>query len=424
MTFRIGLIGCGGMGRRHISGYVKLRQHFDNVDLISVCDLHEDVANQAVKVIQESGLKKPKIYTDYKDLINADDLDGVIVVTSTPMHHKIAIYAMENGLHVITEKPMGITMKACRLMEDSANKNQKIIAVAENYRRDPINRLSKALLDEGILGIPYFALDLSIGSSHRSVMHSTVWRAKKDQAGGIVLDAGVHNADMLLYLMGDADTVYAETRILENERTLTDMGEVSPQLAKMYKHRREPGYNTGDKVKQDAVDTGFALVKFKSGAIGQISITDASHGQKASISTITGSNGTLYRTESRSGNPIKLILFNGEEISGEKILDLVPNFKLDELTTRLWDGNSLIASYDLDFHETDARILAYEYMDWILSIQNGGKPEVGIPEGKSAIGLAYAIVESGLSESKIKVSDVISGKIDNYQKDIDISQNI
>ena len=63
-------------------------------------------------------------------------------------------------------------------------------------------------------------------------------------------------------------------------------------------------------------------------------------------------------------------------------------------------------------------------MDWILSIQNGGKPEVGIPEGKSAIGLAYAIVESGLTESKIKVSDVISGKIDNYQKDIDISQNI
>jgi predicted dehydrogenase len=309
-------------------------------------------------------------------------------------------------------------------MEDSANKNQKIIAVAENYRRDPINRLSKALLDEGILGIPYFALDLSIGSSHRSVMHSTVWRAKKDQAGGIVLDAGVHNADMLLYLMGEADTVYAETRILENERTLTDMGEVAPQLAKMYKHRREPGYNTGDKVKQDAVDTGFALVKFKSGAIGQLSITDASHGQKASISTITGSNGTLYRTESRSGNPIKLILFNGEEISGNKILDLVPNFKLDELTTKLWDGNSLIASYDLDFHETDARILAYEYMDWILSIQNGGKPEVGIPEGKNAIGLAYAIVESGLSESKIKVSDVISGKIDNYQKDIDISQNI
>ena len=407
----MGLIGCGGMGRRHILGYLKLRMHYNDIELISVCDVYKDVADAAIKPIYESGLNKPKIYSNYNDLIASDNLDGVSIVTSTPMHHKIAIEAMNSGLHVITEKPMGLTMKACRLMEESAKSNNKILAVAENYRRDPINRLSKAILDEGILGDLYFTLDIGLVSSASAVMHSTVWRAKKNQAGGTVLDNGVHNADMLLYLMGPAETVYAETGVLESKRKLLPMNEVAPQLAGMYGHRREPGFDIGDEVIQDAVDTGFALIRFESGAIGQLVLTDVSHGQNTSISNINGSNGTLFRSQSRSGKPIKIVLKNGEEISGDKILELVPDFSLDELTIKLWDGHNRIGSYDLDFHETNSRLLAYEYLDWVRAIEKGMNPEVGVLEGKNALGLAYSIMESGISKTKVKVSDVISGKI-------------
>ena len=166
------------------------------------------------------------------------------------------------------------------------------------------------------------------------------------------------------------------------------------------------------------------MIRFDSGAIGQLVLTDVSHGQNTSISNINGSNGTLFRSQSRSGKPIKIVLKNGEEISGDKILELVPDFSLDELTIKLWDGHNRIGSYDLDFHETNSRLLAYEYLDWVRAIEKGMNPEVGVLEGKNALGLAYSIMESGISKTKVKVSDVISGKINSYQKDIDISEDI
>jgi predicted dehydrogenase len=126
MTFKIGLIGCGGMGMRHIFGHIELRKHFNEIELAAVCDVHKDVAEKAVDVIIENGLKPPDIYTDYMELISSRHLDGIAIVTSTPMHHKIAIASMELGLHVITEKPMGLTMKACRLMEESAKRTNRV----------------------------------------------------------------------------------------------------------------------------------------------------------------------------------------------------------------------------------------------------------------------------------------------------------
>ena len=62
----MGLIGCGGMGRRHILGYLKLRMHYNDIELISVCDVYKDVADAAIKPIYESGLNKRKIYSILK----------------------------------------------------------------------------------------------------------------------------------------------------------------------------------------------------------------------------------------------------------------------------------------------------------------------------------------------------------------------
>ena len=77
---------------------------------------------------------------------------------------------MEAGLHVITEKPMGLTLKACRQMRDVSIATGKVLAVAENYRRDPMNRLTKALITTGAIGVPYFAIDIGVGSSNGAAM--------------------------------------------------------------------------------------------------------------------------------------------------------------------------------------------------------------------------------------------------------------
>ena len=340
------------------------------------------------------------------------------------MHHSFAIKAMQAGLHVITEKPMGLTLKACRQMREVADSTGRVLAVAENFRRDPMNRLTKALVDSGAIGTPYFTIEMSVGSSDGAVMHSTVWRAKKEQAGGMVLDAGVHNSDLLLYLMGDAVSVYAETSIFESDRTLKPMQEVAPGLAQMYDHRREDGYTTGDSVEQTAVDTSFAVIRFASGAIGQFCMTDTSHGQRLGVSTISGSEGTLYRPRSRSGESPRIVLRDGSEITGEALLDLVPDFELDDTTATLWNGERRLSGYDLSFTEIDSKILAYEYLDMARAATAGGQPEVGPKEGMDALALAYGLMESGQSGRPVVIEDVAEGRTSSFQDEIDTEMGI
>jgi predicted dehydrogenase len=424
MTFKIALVGCGGMGRRHAHGYIELRKYFDTVEMTTVCDVHHDVATTVAKEIGDATGSTPDIYTDFDEMLATADLDGVAIVTSTPMHHRFAIKAMQAGLHVITEKPMGLTLKACRQMREVSQKTCKVMAVAENYRRDPMNRLTRALIDAGAIGKPYFALDIGVGSSNGSVMHSTVWRAKKEQAGGAPLDAGVHNADMLLYLLGGANTVYAETAINEKQRTLRPMSELAPGLAKMYNHRKEDGYSTGDTVEQTAVDTAFGVIRFKSGAIGQLLMTDTSHGQSLGVSTISGSEGTMYRPRSRSGQSPRIVRNDGSEITGDALLDLVPDFELDDTISTLWNGARRISSYDMDFQDIDSKILAYEYLDMVHAAETGGQPEVGPQEGMDALALAYALMESGVSGTPVTVEDVAEGRASAFQDEIDAEMGI
>ena len=424
MSFKIALVGCGGMGRRHAHGYIELRKYFDIVEMAAVCDVHHDVAATVAGEIGEATGATPDIYTDFDDMLSKADLDGVAIVTSTPMHHIFAIKAMNAGLHVITEKPMGLTLKACRQMQQVSESTGKVLAVAENYRRDPMNRLTKALIDSGAIGTPYFALDIGVNSSDGAVMHSTVWRAKKEQAGGAPLDAGVHNADMLLYLMGSANTVFAETAINEPQRTLSPMSEVAPVLAEMYDHRKEVGYEDGDIVEQTALDTAFGVIRFKSGAIGQLLMTDTSHGQSLGVSTISGSTGTMYRPRSRSGESPRIVRNDGTEITGDALLELVPDFELDDTISILWNGARRISSYDMDFREIDSKILAYEYLDMVHAAESGMQPEVGPREGMYALGLAYALLESGMNGLPVTVDDVVDGRSSAFQDEIDTEMGI
>lgn len=431
MALNIALVGCGGMGLRHAHGYVELVKTFGAagppgsgpVEMIAVCDRHAGPAERVADLVEQGTGRRPEIFLDFESMIrDLDSLDAIDIVTDTPMHHRFAIAGMEAGLHVMTEKPMGLTLKACRMMRDAAEKTGRVIAVAENYRRDPVNRLSKALLDTGAIGRPYFALDVALSSARGGVMHGTVWRAKRDQAGGTVLDAGVHNADMLLYLMGPARTVYAETSTNERQRELRGMEAQSPQLAEFYGHRVETGGSAGDMIEHDAADTAFAVVRFESGAVGQLSLSDTSHGEHVGQSSVHGSEGTLIRTQSRSGRPAS-IRREGETITGDDLLSLVPDFRLDDVTAGLW-GAERLGSYELDFRETDRKIVAIEYADFTSAIASGGQPEVGSKEGMDALALAYGVMESGESGARVNVEDVVSGEVSAFQADIDRTMSI
>jgi predicted dehydrogenase len=412
MTLKLGIIGCGGMGLRHMHGISELMKYSEIMKLEAVCDLHESAANHVASKAEEISGNKPSVFTSLEKMLTESEIDVLDIVTDTRTHHKFAIEAMENGVHVMTEKPMGVTLKACRKMIESRKNNNVKLAVAENYRRDPMNRLVKELIENGVIGIPQMLLDISVSGGGK-LMHATGWRAKKVMAGSLILEQGVHVSDLILYFMGDAETIYATTGIMQKERIV---GKRPPGIEQFYGHRVEDQFEGQSKVIIDAEDTAFSVIKFESGAIGQMTLTNGANGYGFGNETIHGTEGTIQLPGSRNNM--------SESITGDDLLELVPNWELDDITSLYFDGNKRISNYDFPFEAVDRKLIAIEMHDLADAIINDSTPEVDEIVGVKALSLAYGALESGDTGQIVKLKDIETGKVNQYQSEIDIELEI
>ena len=163
------------------------------------------------------------------------------------------------------EKPVGLTVRACNMIRQAATQNQAVISVAENYRRDPINRLAKALITQGIIGEPRFMIHQTAGGGNQMMI--SVWRHQKDQSG-VLLDVGVHFADIMEYFLGEITSVYAQTRLYEPVRhNPVALGAVSTSNpAGVYGEAQKAMPAEFQATADDAV---YATVNFKNGAVAQ-----------------------------------------------------------------------------------------------------------------------------------------------------------
>jgi predicted dehydrogenase len=416
MPKHLALIGCGGMGLRHALGYIELREHYESFQLVAICDRHEQAANHVADVVERATGHRPKIYLDYSQMFESESLDAIDITTDTRMHHTLAISAFEHGVHVLTEKPMGITLAACRAMESAANDAGCVLSIGEQYRRDPMNRLTRALLTTGSIGTPTFAVKFSVGGGS-DLMHGTGWRALKSRAGSVILEQGVHESDLLQYFMGDVETVYAKTGIFAKIRT---MAGINPNLAQFYSHRVEDQFAHGDQVEIDQEDSAFGVIGFASGAVGQFTITNASHGYSAGVNTVHGTTGTIVLPPSRSGTPPKVLLEGRDDhLSGDEMLEIVPDWQLDDVTAAFWNGETRMASYDMPFESSDRKLVAVELKELADSIDGKVTPEVGPEVGMNGLALPYAMLESGLSGEVVNMADVLNGEVNAYQCEID-----
>src|SRR4029079_715954 len=200
------------MGRRHLAGLGELtRAGQDLVDLVAVCDLYEenarDLADEAFAILGT----RPAVFTDLARMVlETDGLEAADCTTDTGSHHAVAADLLDLGLHTMVEKPLGLTIRGCNHVIAAAERTGKILSVAENYRRDPMNRLARALINDGPIGQPQFVMETAVRG--REDLLLPPWRHQK-LTGVITLDAGVHNADILLYYLGDAIAAYGQTRL-------------------------------------------------------------------------------------------------------------------------------------------------------------------------------------------------------------------
>lgn len=385
---KLAIIGCGGIARRHLGGYTKIKEKEpDKFGFTAMCDPVEEraraFADEAAKV-QDSA---PRVYTSVDEMLKSEDLDGADICTRHADHHVNGVACLDAGVNVMTEKPFGVTIKASKLLIETAKRNGKIAATAENIRRGLSQRTAYWLINQKKM----------IGEPRLFFSQMAAWRApdpgrwhwRLDHmlgGGGMVMDSGAHFCDTIRYLFGDVDTVYAEVKQLEDRKADKD----------------------GQIVKNDNEDTWVATITFKSGLIGVWSCTLSAPGHSFTNVVYYGSEGSLLDHRD---------IFHGPRSEAEVILKDGTTRPMTELQQEFLESlddemkNRLFPHGFMDGFEIEC----YDFLD---AIQNNRQPEVTGEVGMRAKTICESIFESAYCGKAVKYDDVLDGKIDAYQRPI------
>jgi predicted dehydrogenase len=407
---RLAIIGCGGMGRRHLAGLAELtRADPNSVDLVAVCDLNEQNAQDLADEAQGLLGRRPAVFTDAARMTReTDGLEAADCTTDTGSHHRVAVDLLDLGLHTLCEKPLALTVRGCNVVLAAAERNGKILSVAENYRRDPINRLVRALLDDGAIGDRQFITETAIRG--RDTLFITPWRHQK-LTGALTLDAGVHSADILQYYFGDPASAFGQVRLYEKTRVRRDTAGPGGWYAKW-------AANLPSTVEATGEDAMFGLITFANGTLGQWTDHYAGHGEPYNHRRVLGTRGAIIAPGDRNGRPVRLTLDDGTDVADEHILDYAPSYRLDPVTATIFGGDRPW-TYDFDFPTTDRKIIALEYAEFATCIRTGTQPEVDGIVGRRAVALVYALFESHLANRPVTIDEVETSTVDAYQREID-----
>jgi len=251
--FNFVLIGCGRIAERHAVHINKIGR------LVAVCDVIKEKAD-------EFGAKySAKSYYDVLELLtNEKEVDIAAICTPNGLHAANSIACLKNGMHVLCEKPMAITVEDCRAMIDAAEQNKKLLAVVKQNRFNPPVVAVKKLIDEGRLG-KILSVQLNCFWNRKAEYYtSSTWKGTNDLDGGTLFTQFSHFIDLLYWMFGDVDEVKS---YMNNY--------IHPKII-------------------DFEDTGVVIVKFRNGAIGTIHYTVNSYAKNMEGSlTVFGEKGTV-----------------------------------------------------------------------------------------------------------------------------------
>lgn len=401
------MVGCGGMGSRHVSGYAALeRVGQSNVDLVAVCDVRTDNAERVAAEAEAATGRRPQVFSSIEAALRESGAEAYDVVTDASSHLPVVAPILEAGKHVLCEKPLALTVRSCRALLDRAAESGAVLATAENYRRDPTNRLAKAVIDSGVLGDIYLMRQVLVGGDDRILI--TPWRHMKDK-GAIGLDMGVHFTDLFQYYLGPFESAYGQGFIAEpiryrQEQLEFDSAAYTQRLAEI----PEQIVATGE----DSVTVTYQM---KSGVTVQLAYIPSGPGQLYQERVVHGRGGSLEIFRDRTGQAPVLHTAEGSK-TGRELADAIGGVTLDPVTEALFGSEF---SYDLDFQTTDANLLGVEIHDFAAALLEGRPPEIDGRLGLTAVAAVLAAYESGLIGQAVQIDDVLAGSLSGYQDEID-----
>jgi len=274
---RVGMIGYGFMGRTHSNAYKRLNDFFD-VEHRPV--LKAACARKREKVEAfAANWGYERVETDWRKLVEADDIDLIDIGAPNRFHHEIAIAAAEAGKIVLCEKPLAMNVAEAEEMTEAVEKAGVPNMVWFNYRRVPSIALAKQIIDEGRIGRPfhYRAEYLQDWTIAEDVPQggAGLWRLDASVAGsGVTGDLLAHSIDTAMWLNGAITRVVAKTETFVKERTHAESGQVEP-------------------VRID--DACMFLAEFANGSMGTFESTRYARGRKNfNTFEMNGADGSVY----------------------------------------------------------------------------------------------------------------------------------
>lgn len=240
-TLKVGIIGCGRIFPMHA---LPVEQRED-LELVAVCDNKEDRAKQAGE------RHNCAYYTDYKEMLDQEELDAIHICLPHHLHAPVTIEAAKRKIHVLTEKPMSIALEDAEEMIQQAEDHDITLGVIFQNRYNQSSQLVKKMLDEGDLGeVKGAKLYLSWDRSD-DYYKASDWKGTWDkEGGGVVIDQAIHTLDLVNWLI-DEDIDYIDATIANRAHDFIDVEDTAEGVIK-YKNGVVVGFHTVNYYTYDA----------------------------------------------------------------------------------------------------------------------------------------------------------------------------
>jgi UDP-N-acetyl-2-amino-2-deoxyglucuronate dehydrogenase len=250
-TFRVALVGCGRISKSHLEAIARV----DGLALSAVCDVVEERARGAGDA---AGVPW---FTSYQQMLASAEADLVAVCTPSGLHPRHGVLAAEAGKHVVTEKPMAISLEAADALVEACDRAGVHLFVVKQNRLNAGVQLLKRAIDKGRFGRVYMANCTVRWTRPQEYYDQAPWRGTWEFDGGAFMNQASHYVDLVQWLLGPVESVVAKTATLAR--------------------------------RIEAEDSGAAILRFRSGAIGVMEVTMLTYPKNLEGSiTILGERGT------------------------------------------------------------------------------------------------------------------------------------
>ncbi|GBF74679.1 hypothetical protein PA598K_03041 [Paenibacillus sp. 598K] len=256
---RLGIVGTGGIFK---AAHLQPLLEHPEVEIVAVCDIKP---GRAEEVATANGI--PAYYEDYKEMLAKEQLDAVDICTSNLYHSKVAVAALQAGLHVFCEKPDAINPDEAQAMADAAQASGKVLMTMRNNRFTPAAKYIKRYIENGLMGEIYTGRCGWL--RRRGIPGKGGWFTTKElSGGGPLIDLGVHFIDLAVWLMGNPKPVAVSgatyTKFADDE--LSDSA-----------HSSFGDKVSGSEAVFDVEDLATGFIRFENGATLQLEFSWASN---------------------------------------------------------------------------------------------------------------------------------------------------